>query len=304
MRILVTGGGGFLGSAFVRTAKAAGHEIAVLPRTARGLPAAPDTPRPVVLPGSIAEPPWPEIEHFAPEACVHAAWIATPGVYLESPENHDWVRWSLDFLTRLPEFGVRHVTVLGTCIEYQITGQKLVEDVTPLAPASTYARCKCELHDTLLGRRLPTSGFRLPTSTTLAWARIFYPYGEGEHPARLASSLIAKLRRGEVVSLKTPRSVKDYIHVDDLATALLSVVERRFNGAINIGTGEGVAVETIARELGLRLGRPDLIQMPAHPPVDPLDYVVADATRLRSLGWQAQVTLEAGLRRLVEARAT
>ncbi len=262
------------------------------------------------LVGSVAEPPWKDIERFAPQACVHAAWIATPGVYLESPENHEWTRRSGEFLARLPSVGVRHITVLGTCIEYQVTGQKLVEDVTPLAPTSTYARSKCELHELLVSRssrREEADGSDAECglrNAELAWARIFYPYGEGEHPARLVSSLIAKLRRGEPVSLKTPRSTKDYIHADDVGNALLAVVEQRFSGTINIGTGEGVTVESIARELGRMVGRPELIQVPENPPADPLDYVVADATRLRSLGWKPQVTLEAGLRRLVEARAS
>lgn len=318
MRILVTGGTGFLGSAFVRAALAVGHEVAALTRG----PGVRREGGPEFLVGSVASPPWAEIERFAPEACVHAAWIATPGTYLESPENRDWVRWSGEFLTRLPTLGARHLTVLGTCIEYRITGQKLVEDVTPLAPASTYARCKCELNDLLLARssrrkEAQTSNSELGTrnselkqslltsaTTGLAWPRIFYPYGEGEHPARLASSLIAKLRRGEPVSLKTPHSTKDYIHADDVSAALLAVVEQRFNGAINIGTGEGVTVESIARELGRLLNRPELILVPENPPTDPLDYVVADATRLHSLGWKPQVTLEAGLRRLVEACAS
>lgn len=298
MRILVTGGTGFLGSAFVRLARQAGHELAVLSRTGAGVPDGA-----AWLPGSVAEPPWPKIEDFAPEACVHAAWIATPSVYLESPENEAWVKWSFDFLTRLAGLGVGHVTVLGTCIEYRITGQNLDEDETPLGPVSPYARAKCELHERLLlhGRQPASSGGALPP---LAWARVFYPYGEGEHPARLASSLITKLRRGEPVSLKTPRSTKDYIHVEDLAAGLLAVVERRYSGSINLGTGEGVTVETIARELGRLIGRPELIQVPENPPADPFDYVVADAGRLRSLGWKPQVTLAAGLRRLVEARAS
>ena len=298
MRILVTGGTGFLGSAFVRLAQQAGHELAVLSRTGAGIPGGARW-----LPGSVAAPPWPKIEDFAPAACVHAAWIATPGVYLESPENEAWVEWSFDFLTRLAGLGVSHVTVLGTCIEYTITGQNLVEDTTPLGPVSPYARAKCELHDRLItnGRKLATNGATLPP---VAWARVFYPYGEGEHPARLASSLIAKLRRGEPVSLKTPRSTKDYIHAEDLAAGLLAVVERRYSGAINLGTGEGVTVEAIARELGRLIGRPELIQVPENPPADPLDYVVADAGRLRGLGWKPQVTLAAGLRRLVEARAS
>lgn len=292
MRILVTGGTGFLGSAFVRSALAAGHSIAVLSR--QGVPAASGVVR---LNGSVAEPPWTEIERFDPEACLHAAWIATPGVYLDSPENQDWVTWSEALLVRLAQEGVSHLTVLGTCIEYGITGRPLAEEVTPLNPVSPYARAKSELH-----RRLQ-AGF-LPTSAALAWARIFYPYGEGEHPARLASSLIAKLRRGEPVALKTPRSTKDYIHADDVASALLAVIGQRFAGAINVGTGEGVTVEAIARKIGQLVGLPDLITVPENPPSDPLDFVVADATRLRSLGWRPQVPLAVGLRRLVEARAT
>ncbi|NJM55497.1 MAG: NAD(P)-dependent oxidoreductase [Verrucomicrobiae bacterium] len=292
MRILVTGGTGFVGSAFVRAALSVGHELAIITRGATNHPGSLR-----LLNGSIAEPPWREIERFAPDACVHAAWIATPGVYLESLENHDWIRWSFDFASRLPSLGVRHITVLGTCIEYEITGQRLVEDTTPLAPASTYARCKCALHE-----QLRQGG--LPKSTGLAWARLFYPYGKGEHPERLLSMLIAKLQRGEPVTLRTPRSTKDYIHVDDVGTALLHVMERQFVGAINIGTGDGVTVESTARELARLLGRSNLVQVAGNPPADPLDYVVADATRLRTLGWRPCVTLAAGLRQLVETRAS
>jgi nucleoside-diphosphate-sugar epimerase len=291
VKLLVTGGSGFLGSAFVQAATARGHQIGMLSRTGRD----PRDPQVSVLSGSLADPPWAEIARFAPEACLHAAWIATPGVYLESPENGDWVRWSLEFLHRLPALGVRHLVALGTCIEYQITGQPLREDATTLAPASTYARSKCELHERL--RASPSL-----TDATLAWARIFYPYGNGEHPARLASSLLSRLDRGEEVMLRTPHSVKDYIHADDVATALLSVVERRFNGAINIGTGEGVTIETIARRLAASVGRPELVKVPEKPVADPLDFVVADAGRLHSLGWRPQVTLAAGLQRLVDAR--
>lgn len=290
MRILVTGGNGFLGLAFVRAATAAGHTLAVLSRTPRAGSLAEQ------LVGSLAQPPWAAIRQFAPDVCVHAAWITTPGVYLESPENEDWVRWSLDFLNGLPALGVRQAVGLGTGIEYQITGRPLGEATTPLQPLSAYARGKCELHAQLVARQRNGPLADLD----IAWARIFYPYGEGEHPARLASSLIAQLRRGEPIQLKTPHSTKDYIHVDDVAAALLTVLERRHRGAINVGTGVGVTVATIAQTLGQLLGRADLIRTPAEAPADPLDHVVADAGRLRALGWQPQVTLESGLRRLVE----
>ncbi len=188
------------------------------------------------------------------------------------------------------------MAVLGTCIEYEITGGLLREDSTPIKPVSLYARCKNELHQRLRGDFAARG-------VALAWARIFYPYGEGEHPARIASSVISRIKAGETIFLKTPRSIKDYIHVDDAARALLATTDASYNGAINIGTGTGTQIESMARKIAELLGRPDLIGVPENPPTDPLDFVVADSSRLTELGWRPQVELEEGLRRLIQARA-
>ena len=290
MRILVTGGTGFLGSAFVQHAIAAGHSVGCLARTANS-----PLPEGVTrLTGTVGNPPWTTIEAFRPEACVHSAWIATPGVYLESPENDDWAIWSQSLLEGLVERGVTRVVALGTCIEYRITGAPLSEDSTPLAPVSRYARAKHRLHESLRPS-LEAQG------VSLAWARVFYPYGELEHRDRFMSSLLRRLRAGETVVLRTPTSVKDYLHADDVASALGTVLDHAHDGSINIGTGAGVAVGDIARILADGIGRPELIRLPEHPVADPLDHVVADATRLRSLGWSPQVTLERGLDRMIQA---
>jgi nucleoside-diphosphate-sugar epimerase len=290
MRILVTGGSGFVGSAVVRTAVAQGNTVAILSRTL----STGGNGDVRVLQGNLSDPPWDAIAAFAPEACIHSAWIATPGVYLESPENEAWVEWSLKFLAGSGQRGVRRIVSLGTCIEYRITGGRLSESSTPLAPASRYARCKADLYVRL--RELPEL-----KECSLAWGRLFYPYGAGEHPARFASSAIVKIRAGERVFLKTPHSIKDYIHIDDVARAILTVMDAGFEGAINLGTGEGIQIETMARTLAGLLGRPELVETPEVVAVDPLDYVVADASRLRGLDWKPQVGLESGLLRLIEA---
>jgi dTDP-6-deoxy-L-talose 4-dehydrogenase (NAD+) len=290
MRILVTGGTGFLGGAFLRQARLAGHGLAMLSRTSG---AGVEGVRSLV--GSLAEPPWAEIADFGPEAVVHAAWVATPGVYLDSLENAEWVKWSRAFARRLPGLGVRHLTVLGTCIEYAITGCPLKEEQTPLDPQSPYARAKVELNQAL---ELDLAG----TGMGLAWARIFYPYGPGEHPARLASTLLARLAAGQTITLRTPRSTKDYIHEDDVGRALLKVVESGWCGSINIGTGTGVTVEELARTLAGLAGHPDGVVTLEEVVADRLDHVVADGSRIRSLGWRPQVALVEGLRQLVEAR--
>lgn len=290
MRLLVTGGTGFLGSAFVHAASAAGHEVAVLSR--RG-PAA-NVVAARWIAGSLQAPDWGAISDWGPEACVHAAWIATPGVYLDSPENRAWFQWSYDFLIRLAILGVRHITALGTCIEYAMTGRPCEEGVTPTNPASPYAQAKHDLHQAL------TPCFRRE-GVGFSWARVFYPYGVGEHPARLPSSTIRRLRAGEVVRIKTPSSVKDYIHVDDVASALVRIAETRPAGPVNVGTGSKTRISEIASALAQIIGRTELVEFGPANELDPLDFVVADVARLRGLGWEPKVELEQGLRRLVHA---
>ncbi len=299
MNLLVTGATGFIGSAFVRLALARGHRVGALVRPRESLEAQDHL---VWFPGTIAEPPWDAIARFAPDACVHAAWIATPGVYLESPENTDWLRWSLDFVRRARDSaGVRRFLILGTCIEYAIDPdcrEPLSETHTPIAPTSFYARCKNALRVALEEERSRTSS----TEFDLCWGRVFYPYGPGEHPDRLCSTLRRKLRAGETITLRTPDSTKDYIFIDDLAAALLLLVEKRATGAINLGTGTGTTVRAIAAAIAASVGRPDLVEASSPLPAvaDPLGYVVADVAKLHALGWQPQTAFEVGLERLNE----
>jgi nucleoside-diphosphate-sugar epimerase len=229
------------------------------------------------------------------DVCVHSAWITTPGVYLESPENFKFRDDSLQFLQRVAEAGAKHIVGLGTCIEYQITGQPLSEDRTPIAPATTYAKCKNELR-VAMEAEAKKSGF------SFAWGRVFYPYGPGEHPSRLCSSIIAKLGRGEKMVLKTPQSTKDYIYIDDLAAALLAVVENKFSGAINLGTGAGTTVRDIAHTIGRLMGRKELVGEASPPEPDPLGDVIADATKLKSLGWEQKTNLTQGIQALLAVR--
>jgi nucleoside-diphosphate-sugar epimerase len=295
MKILVTGATGFIGSAFAKLAVARGHEVGGMMLPTESPPAhVPVSDRMVWIRGVLANLPWEKIEAFRPEACVHFAWIATPGVYLESPENERHLEWSLDLARRLKGIGVRQFVGAGTCIEYQITDAPLNEDRTPVNPTTLYARCKNALRETLEAEAIRDGSH-------FAWGRVFYPYGVGEHPARLCSSIIQKLGRDEKILLKTPHSTKDYIYITDLAAAFLAVIEKRFRGTINLGTGAGVSVREIALRLATLMDKPGLIEEANPPQPDPFPFVVADAGKLKSLGWQPAMGLKNGLARLVEA---
>lgn len=292
MRILLTGPTGFIGANFLRQALARGHAVGALLLPGEEL--APEVRSHAGLTlfvGTLAKPPWRELQRFQPEACVHTAWITTPGVYLESPENDRFLAWSIAFAEEFYHVGGRYFLGLGSCAEYRPARRPLVETESPLNDSTRYARCKTALRVTV--EKLAQTGKR-----GAGWGRVFYPFGIGEHPARLCSSLITKLVKGEPVTLKTPDSTKDYIYIDDLASAILRVVEKEFSGPINLGTGRGVTVREIAQLVARWLGHPELVTEAPSAAPDPLDYMVADASKLRQLGWREQVGFEAGLRRL------
>lgn len=268
MNLFITGAGGFIGSACVRHSRARGHQV-------------------IELDGRLGDCRWPDVQ---PEACLHAAWIATPGLYLESPENERLVRESEAFLKQCARRGTQRFFVLGSCIEYRMGPEPLSEETTPLQPQTLYARSKVELR-----RRLRDLG--LP----VGWGRVFYPYGPGEHPDRLCSSLVRKLSRGEKLILKTPHSCKDYIYIEDLAEAIVLALEQGVDEDLNLGTGHGHSVGHVARTLARLLGREELVVDAEPPDTDPFPCVVADTRRLRALGWKPRTPLEEGLAMLNRA---
>jgi len=240
----------------------------------------------------LTEPAWKEIEAFRPEACVHCAWTTAPRFAYDSPEHFRCLEASQAFIGRAAKLGLQQVLGIGTCIEYQLGPAPLVEDKTPLAPQGAYAESKNAMR-AWLEEEAARQGF------TYSWARLFYVYGVGEDPSRLCTATINKLLRNEPIVLKTPKSTKDYIYIDDIASALLLVLEERFAGAVNVGTGQGVTIFDLAQTVAQLLNKAGLVRPAVPEVVDPLGYVVADSTRLRSLGWRPEFDLRRGLEAMV-----
>ena len=272
MRIFVTGAAGFIGSEFCRQARSLGHEIL-----------------PLLRPHRLDNLPHEAIKSFSPETVVHCAWIATPGVYTDSPENVVLQNQSSDLFQYLSRIGVRHFIGCGTCAEYADSTAPLDEDRSKLSPVTPYARAKHALHSELekLARE---------HSVALSWARIFYPYGKNEHPDRLISSLLRGHKTGSRYSVRTPDAVRDYVHVEDVASALLTLVERQAAGSFNIGTGHGVRLGTLESMVASLVGNERFVEPESgFSENSSRDRVVASVAKLRSLGWSPSYNVRAGL---------
>ena len=186
------------------------------------------------------------------------------------------------------------MVVTGTCFEYDTRAGYLSEQ-TPVAPRSLYAASKLSLL-TALGHLSERTGM------ALAWPRLFYQYGPCEDERRLVPAVILALLRGERALLTPGEQVRDYLHVEDVASSIFAVGMSELTGPVNVGSGQPVTVRQIARALGNIIGDPSLVALGArdYSPDDPM-FVCAVTRRLREgTGWSPRWDLETGLAQTVE----
>jgi nucleoside-diphosphate-sugar epimerase len=288
-RVLVTGGTGFIGSRVLAQLVDTRHHVTVLRRSvedATGSTAGYETIVADILAGGGLED---AVREAAPELCLHLAWYTQPSDYQISVLNRDWLSGSLDLLAALDAAGCRRTLMAGTCLEYA-THEGPISESMSLAPTSAYSSTKHEL-------RLRATSFQAEAGRSFVWPRVFYLYGPGERPERLVPMAINRLLAGEPCALTKGTQVRDYLHVDDVAAALVAVAQSDIEGPVNIGSGAGVTVAEVARTIGDIIGASELLRFGAivQAAGDPAS-VVADTTLLRSAtAWRPARDLRTGL---------
>ena len=297
MTVLVTGATGFVGSHVVRSLVASGTDVAILVRAGASRQRLDGVVERVqVLEGDLADGVAVErlLEGVRPEACIHAAWYAEPGKYLDSPQNLDSLRSSLDLIERLANAGCKHVVGVGTCFEYAMQDTPLTED-SPTGPFTLYAAAKLAFY-LVAAQRAEQLGMGL------AWGRLFYLYGPYEDERRLVPAAIKALRSGREFPATTGEQVRDYLHVEDVAAGLCAMSHHRLSGVFNVSSCEPVTIAGLMRTLGELLGRPELIRLGALPPRDwDPAYVCGDNQRLRTEAhWSPRYSLRDGLAQTIE----
>ena len=294
-RVLVTGGGGFIGAHVVRRLVATGAEVGVVVRAGSDLRRLePVIAQVRVLQAELADPASVRaaVLAFRPERCIHLAWYAEPGKYLHAQENLAAVQSGLALLQTLIHAGCAQVVMAGTCAECDVRQQPLRED-GPTDPGTLYAAAKLSLM--LMARELARRA-----GVPLAWGRIFYLYGPEEDPRRAVPALITALQAGREFPATAGTQVRDYLHVDDVAAAFVALADGSAAGAFHIASGAGVAMRALMETAGRLAGRPELIRFGARAQNDwDPPAIVGDAARLRALGWAPRIALEDGLRETV-----
>jgi nucleoside-diphosphate-sugar epimerase len=178
----------------------------------------------------------------------------------------------------------------GTCAEYD-TDQGYLREDGPVRPDTLYAATKLSLN-------LIASKIAAGAGINLAWARLFFLYGPFEDERRLIPALMRALIRGEPFPATAGEQVRDYLHVEDMASALWALAERRLSGTVNVCSGVPLTMRQVMETVAEVVGNGHLIEFGAMPyrAWDPR-FICGENRRLQEDGcWAPRyVTLRAGM---------
>ena len=288
-RVIVTGASGFVGRRALAALVERGFEVHAVARG--GAP--PDAPAEVtwhaadLLDGDARRA---LVDAVRASHLLHLAWYAEPGAFWAARENASWVAATVALADEFALAGGARAVLAGTCAEYDWSAPQPMAEDGPLAPATYYGVCKD-------ATRRVVAGLAERAGLRLAWGRIFFLYGPQEDERRLVASVARALVAGERAATSAGTQRRDFLHVDDVAGAFAALVDCDVTGAVNIASGEAVAVRDIVASLGRAAGRPDLLDVGAlaSRPDDP-PLLAADVTRLREeVGFEPAIGLDDGL---------
>ncbi|HJN75703.1 MAG TPA: GDP-mannose 4,6-dehydratase [Myxococcota bacterium] len=293
MRVLVSGGAGFVGAATVRLLLAEGHDVVVLDDLSTGRR---DVLREDVVfhHGDVRDQLACRRAVQGCDALVHlAALSAVPESFVE-PVRFDSVNdgGTASILDAAWGAGVRRVVLASSAAVYGEGGSRPLREEDPFDPRSPYAASKVGME--ALGRVYAHRGVHV------GLLRYFNVFGPGASANSVVPRFVLRARAGLPFEIEGDgEQLRDFIHVEDVARANVLAL-RRSAGTVNIGSGRATSIRELADAIGVLFGSPGVRRVGGRE--HDLRKSVADVRRARRhLGWSPRIELEEGLRELLEA---
>jgi len=299
MKILVTGGAGYIGSICVEKLLNAGHQVAVFDNLTEGHRSAID-PRATFLRGDlqVADEIELAMEQSGPEAVMHFAANALVGESMQNPAKYfrNNVAAGVNLLEAMVKKGVKRFVFSSTCATFGTPDRVPIDETLPQRPINPYGESKL-MFEKVLRWFDEIHGLRYVALRYFNAAGASERYGE-DH--RIESHLIPNvlkvaLGQRESVSIfgtdyETPDGtcIRDYIHILDLAQAHMLALDVERSAQYNLGTGGGTSVREIISTCEKVTGKKIAVREEARRAGDPARLIAASEKIQRELGWKPE----------------
>lgn len=301
MRIFVTGGAGYVGSACLRLLLSQGHDAVAYDNLSEGHELA--VPGGRLITGDIRDTDTlaQSMKDHRSEAVMHFAAATYVGESVTNPDHHygNNIGGTLSLLRAMREASVQRMLFSSTCATYGDNPSIPMNEQAAQLPCSPYARTKLAVEWMIRDfAHAYGLGFTILRYFNASGADEDGEFGENHDPETHLIPLLLQVALGQRRQLQMygddyPTAdgtcVRDYVHTDDLAMAhLLAITATNPNTAdvFNIGTGHGQSVKQVYAACKAVTGREIPIETVARRPGD-APALVADPSKLKSrLGWK------------------
>ena len=301
MRLLVTGGAGYVGSVVAAQLLDAGHETVVLDDLSKGhADAVPEGAR--LVRGSLLDEPF-VTETLAEgfDGVFHFAALSLVAESVEEPERYyrNNVGGTLNLLDAMGEAGVPRLVFSSTAAVYGEPEEVPIPETAPTAPTNPYGSSKLAV-DRLIGH---VAGARGLAATSLRYFNVAGAsgrFGEDHHPETHLIPIVLQAAagtRGPVKIFGTDyptrdgTAVRDYIHIEDLGTAHLLALEAAKPGehrVYNLGNGSGFSVLQVVEAARIVTGEDIRAEEAPRRAGDPPELVASSDAIRADLGWEPE----------------
>lgn len=303
MRVLVTGGAGYVGSHSAKLLAERGHEVTVVDNLAEGHRAAVGKLPLVVADLLDRECITALIREKRVEAVMHFAAFAYVGVSVTEPAKYyrNNIVGTLALLDAMRAGGVNRIVFSSTCATYGNPQRIPITEDHPQNPISPYGFTKLAIEHALADyARAYNLGYAALRYFNASGAAADGTIGEDHDPETHLIPLVLQVALGqrqqaEIFGTDYPTPdgtcIRDYIHVDDLASAHLAALEQLKPGEqlkLNLGTGEGASVKQVIDRCRDVTGHPIPTREGPRRPGDPPELVADPSAAKRALGWEAK----------------
>jgi len=305
MKILATGGAGYVGSAVVRALVAQGHDVTIYDNLSKGYRAAVPAERLII--GDLADSAklTQVLQQKQIEAVMHFAAFIAVGESTEKPADYyqNNVTNSLILLNAMRTAGVPKILFSSTAAVYAPIEKGSLQEDSTKAPESPYAFSKFAIERMIQDFSLAYGlGYTILRYFNACGASGDGQFGENHVPETHLIPLVLQVPLGKRTKIgvfgtdyDTPDGtcIRDYIHVDDLADAHIRAVQAtqpRQGAVYNIGTGRGNSVLEVIRAAEKVTGHKIAVEFLTRRAGDTA-RLVAGAEKLKAaLDWQPRYT--------------